>query len=101
MTEKGLKNVTASLLQATDATFRSRQTSFPPEEVEAFTPAFVDGHAVQWNAFAKKVGASDLVDGFGAIVEYLKAFAGPMLRALACGERFKKRWKAGQGWVAD
>jgi hypothetical protein len=70
-------------------------------EVEAFTSAFADGHAVQWNAFAKRIGESDLAGAFGTVVEDLEAFAVPMFRTLARGERFAQSWKAGRGWVAD
>jgi hypothetical protein len=90
-----------TLIKAIDATFRNRETSIPADEIDAFTTAFVGEHAVQWNAFVKKLGESDLVDAFGTVVEDLKSFAVPMLRTLARGERFAQRWKAGQGWVAE
>jgi predicted nucleotidyltransferase component of viral defense system len=90
-----------TLLQAIDATFRNRATPFPTGEVEALTTAFVDGHRVQWNAFVRKVGESELLDAFGRIVDDLKIFATPVFRSLARGERFAQKWKAGQGWVAD
>lgn len=91
----------STLLKAIDATFRNRETSIPAEEVEAFTVAFAAGHAVQWNAFVRKLGENDLVDSFGKVVEDLKTFAVPMLRALARGERSTQRWEAGRGWVTD
>jgi predicted nucleotidyltransferase component of viral defense system len=90
-----------TLLRAVDATFRNRGTSFPTEDVEALTTAFADGHLVQWNAFVKKIGESDLVDAFGGVVDDLKIFAMPLLHSLARGEAFLQKWKAGQGWVAD
>lgn len=91
----------STLLKAIDATFSNRETSIPAEEVEAFTAAFVTGHAVQWNAFVRKLGENDLVDSFGKVVEELKTFAVPMLRTLARGERSTQRWEAGRGWVTD
>jgi hypothetical protein len=90
-----------TLLGAVDATFRNRGTFFPAEDVEALTTAFSDGHRVQWNAFVKKIGESDLVDAFGGVVDGLKIFAMPLLHSLARGEAFPQNWKAGQGWVAD
>jgi Nucleotidyl transferase AbiEii toxin, Type IV TA system len=86
-----------TLLKAIDATFRNRETSIPAEEVEAFTTAFVDGHAVQWNAFAKKIGERDLAGAFGTVVDDVKAFAMPMPHMLARAEKFEQRWEAGQG----
>jgi hypothetical protein len=60
----------------------------------------VEGHRVQWNAFVRKIGETELVDAFGRIVNDVKVFAMPALQSLASGERLKKQWKAGQGWVS-
>ena len=98
---KHLDFTDGTLLKAVGATFKNRETSFPSEEFEALTTAFVDGHRLQWNAFAKKVGESELMDAFGIIVDDLEIFVMPMLRSLARGERFAQIWKAGQGWVVD
>ena len=68
--------------------------------VEALTTAFVDKHRVQWNAFVRKIGESELIDAFGRVVDDVKTFAMPALRSLASGERLTKQWKAGRGWVA-
>jgi hypothetical protein len=87
-----------TLPMAIDATFRNRATPFPGEEVEALTAAFAGRHRVQWTAFVKKIGESDLVDAFGRIVEDIKIFVMPVLRSLARGEQFALKWKAGQGW---
>jgi predicted nucleotidyltransferase component of viral defense system len=89
-----------TLLKAIDATFKNRETPVPADDVEALTTAFAEGHRVQWNAFVRKIGESDLIDAFGRIVDDVKIFAMPALRSLASGEAFSKHWKAGQGWVA-
>lgn len=88
------------LLNAIDATFKNRETPVPADEVEALTAPFVEGHQVQWNAFVKKIGETELIDEFGKIVNDVKVFAMPALHALAGGERLTKQWKAGRGWVA-
>lgn len=98
---KHLDFADGALLKAVDATFRNRDTSIPAEEIEAFTTAFVTSHAVQWNAFARKLGENDLVGAFGRVVEDLKTFAMPIFRALGRGEISMQRWRSGQGWVAD
>lgn len=90
-----------ALHRAIEATFRNRETTIPGGEFEAFTAAFVAGHAVQWNAFAKKIGEIDLVDAFGTVIEDLKVFAVPMLGTLARRERFAQRWRAGKGWMGN
>ena len=90
-----------TLRKAIEATFKNRDTSFPTEEVQALTTDFVEGHRVQWNAFVRKIGESELTDAFGSIVDDLKIFALPMLGSLARGERLAENWKAGQGWVAE
>jgi hypothetical protein len=89
-----------ALINAIDATFKNRDTRVPADEAEAFTMAFVEAHQVQWNAFVKRIGESELIDALGRIVEDLKSFAMPALRSLASGERLEKRWKAGRGWLA-
>jgi hypothetical protein len=36
---------------------------------------------------------------FGKVVEEIKAFAMPVLSSLARGEKLKRQWKAGKGWI--
>ena len=90
----------ATLLKAIAATFKNRETPVPEEEPEAFTTTFVDAHRVQWNAFVKKMGESELIDAFGRVVDDVRIFAMPALHSLASGETHSKHWKAGRGWVA-
>lgn len=92
---------TDTLLKAIDATFKNRETAVPAKDLEALTAAFVEGHRVQWNAFARKIGESELIDEFGRIVDDLEHFAMPALRSVARGEKLTKQWKAGRGWVAE
>lgn len=89
-----------TLLKAIDATFKNRDTSVPADEVESLTAAFVEKHRVQWNAFVKKIGETELIDAFGRVVDDVKTFAMPALHSLANGETLSKHWKAGRGWVA-
>ncbi|MEO8062766.1 MAG: nucleotidyl transferase AbiEii/AbiGii toxin family protein [Pseudomonadota bacterium] len=89
-----------ALLRAIEATFKNRNTAIPADDVEALTTAFAEGHRVPWNAFVKKMGESYLVDALGRVVDDVKIFSMPALGSLASGERLKKQWKAGRGWVA-
>jgi len=89
-----------ALLKAIDATFKNRETPVPADEVEALTTPFVEGHRVQWNAFVRKIGETELINAFGRIGNDVKVFAIPALHSLAGGERLTKQWKAGRGWVA-
>ena len=75
-----------TLLKAIAATFKNRETPVPAEEFEALTTSFVDQHRVQWNAFVRKMGEVELIDGFGRIVEDIKTFTMPLLRSLS-GQR--------------
>ncbi len=88
-----------TLLKAIRATFQNRETTLPAEDIDALTEAFTAAHRVQWNAFVRKIGESELIDEFGRIVDELKTFSLPVLRSLASGEKLSKQWKAGQGWV--
>jgi len=89
-----------ALLKAIDATFRNRKTPVPADDVEALTAAFAEAHRVQWNAFIRKIGETELIDEFGRIVNDVRVFAMPALHSLAGGESLTKQWKAGRGWVA-
>jgi hypothetical protein len=86
-------------LKAIEATFKNRETPIPADDVEALTPAFAERHRVQWNAFVRKIGETELSDAFGRIVDELKIFAMPALHSLTRGERLSKHWKAGRGWA--
>ena len=72
-----------TLLDAIDATFQNRETVVPAGEVEALTSSFVEEHGVQWNAFVRKIGEEPLKDEFGRVVEDVRIFVMPLLRALA------------------
>jgi predicted nucleotidyltransferase component of viral defense system len=76
-----------TLLKAIRATFQNRDTAVPADEVEALTSDFAEEHRLQWNAFARKIGEEALKDEFGRIVEDIRLFVMPLLRALATGER--------------
>jgi hypothetical protein len=89
-----------ALLKSIDATFKNRDTPVPADQVEALTTAFVETHRVQWNAFVRKIGETELIDAFGRVVDDIKSFAMPALHSLARGETLSKHWKAGRGWVA-
>jgi hypothetical protein len=89
-----------TLLGAIDATFKNRETDVPIDQVEAFTVAFAEGHRVQWNAFIRKIGESDLTDELDRVVNDIRIFAMPALHSLAGGETLTKHWKAGRGWIA-
>jgi predicted nucleotidyltransferase component of viral defense system len=91
---------TETLLKAVDATFKNRETPVPAEEFEALTTNFVEGHRVQWNAFVRKIGETELTEALGKVVEDIKVFAMPLLRSLARGEKLTRQWKARKGWVA-
>jgi hypothetical protein len=89
-----------ALLKVIDVTTKNRETPVPADDVEALTTAFAEGQRVQWNAFVRKIGETELIDAFGRVVDDIKIFALPALHSLASGETLSKHWKAGRGWVA-
>ena len=89
-----------TLLKAIGATFKNRETEMPAEDFEALSGDFVAAHRSQWNAFVKKLGEDGLTDAFGNVIDELRTFALPVLRALAHGEKLPQQWKAGSGWIA-
>lgn len=89
-----------TLAKAVAATFDNRGTPIPSDDVESLTRTFVETHRVQWNAFVRKIGETDLVDAFDRIVEDLNAFAMPVLRSLTSDMGLPRQWKAAQGWVS-
>jgi nucleotidyltransferase AbiEii toxin of type IV toxin-antitoxin system len=89
----------ATLPRAIEATFKNRDIALPDGEFEALTTGFVEGHRVEWNAFVKKIGESELTDRFHHVVEGLRNFAVPLLRLLAHDKKVTRQWRAGKGWV--
>lgn len=88
-----------TLLKAVIATFQNRETPLPSGEFEAIKASFVEQHRVQWNAFVKKIGESDLVDAFGDVVQRITAFSMPLFHSIAHGESSIRQWRAGKGWI--
>jgi predicted nucleotidyltransferase component of viral defense system len=89
----------STLSRAIAATFQNRDTPVPADEFEALSQDFAKQHRIQWNAFANKIGEIELIDALGRIVEDLKAFAVPVLRACVSDEKFALHWKAGKAWI--
>ncbi|MBB4730472.1 nucleotidyl transferase AbiEii/AbiGii toxin family protein [Xanthomonas arboricola] len=87
-----------TLLAAIVATFRNRATPIPTWEFEALTAHFAERHRVQWNAFVRKIGAVELADALGQVIQDLGHFLLPLLHAIAREERLPQHWVAGQGW---
>ena len=51
--------------------------------------------------FRKKDREKELTDSLDKIVSDIEKFAMPALRSIVLGARFDKRWKAGDGWLAQ
>jgi hypothetical protein len=87
------------LQQALAATFARRKTAMDTDPV-GLSAVFATDAAkqAQWNAFVRKnkLEASDLI----SVVEALKHFLQPVLRACARGEPFNYHWAAKGPWKA-
>lgn len=82
------KNVVASVLARLRNT--SKSSGAPLQQV-------LQQYA--WNAFVKKIGEGELVNGFGSVVDAIRDFAMPVLTSVSRSEVLTKKWRAGQGWI--
>lgn len=91
------------LAEAIAATFARRRTELPPELPVALTPAFAatPGKALQWSGFTRRLVGGTPPPEFAVVIDAVAAFAGPVLRAVARGERFTKKWAPGGPWASD
>ncbi len=85
------------LAEAIARTFRHRGTTVP-DEVVAFTDAFINAKATQWHAFRKKLKQDLIPSDFATIVDTLKAFVEPVIRDVHSGQLKPGFWKAPGPW---
>ena len=87
---------TAKLPMAT--TFETRQTILPDGVPDGFTPQYILPNRIHWKAFLKRISADTTLD-LEEVVERLKIFLLPSLRAIQTGLPFETKWKKGGDWV--
>jgi hypothetical protein len=89
------------LSHALQATFTRRQTQIPVDIPTALTDRFVKDRLkqTQWNAFVRKGHLAAEQVSLNAVVELLRGFLMPPMRAAAKSERFDRHWPAGGPWT--
>lgn len=87
------------LQKAITATFKNRQTDFPPKLPLALTDEFATNPAIilRWNGFIKRNKISKNTD-FGKIIENLRSFYEPIIEANQANDKFSKSWTNEQDW---
>lgn len=90
-----------TLVDAIRATFERRQTAIPSSLPVGLTEGFASlpEKATLWTAFCRRTGLSEAVGDFPAILEKLRAFLSPPIRAATGKEDFLLRWKPGERWT--
>lgn len=88
-----------NLVEAFQSTFECRETALPLKPPVAITETFVEqsGKKRQWQAFAQQIGRSDL--RLRALVDRLRKFLLPVLRAATKKEQSLGRWYPDKGWT--
>lgn len=89
------------LADAIRGTFQRRKTDLPRVAPIALTPEFYENPArkPQWAAFLRKARVVGAPQEFGAVVDEIRLFIGPVLDSLVSGREFNARWTAGGPWT--
>lgn len=88
----------ATLAEAIRLTFDHRGTALP-NEVVAFSQAFIDARQVQWTAFHKRLGQEHVSALFSEVVTAVNAFLGPIAAALLSGTSIPAKWNTPGPWI--
>jgi len=91
----------AQLYAALQATFARRETAYPAEGLPlALTDTFAEDRLKQqqWRAFLGKAALRKGVETFPSIIQQMRGFLQPPLRALAHDAEFPFQWSPEGGW---
>jgi hypothetical protein len=88
------------LAKAISATFSRQGRFMPPETLHAFSEEFASSREkqTQWVAFLRRIRSSDTTVSFARIVEAIREFLQPVLRAVVVGDPFDLAWPPGGPW---
>ncbi len=84
------------LSKAIDLTFKNRGASLK-QEITAFNQEFIKKKEKEWNVFIKTLDQKDS-PSFSDVIESLKLFLLPIVKALTTKKRLPKYWKALGPW---
>jgi len=88
------------LSRAIERTFLHEKTTLSVEIPIGLTSAFADDHSkmILWRNFLKLIGQEESRKSLNAIIEGMRIFLMPPVRATAEGKAYKKHWPAGGPW---
>lgn len=88
------------LAEAIASTFARRRTEVPHELPIALTREFaaIPGKPAQWAGFTRRLIGGVPPPEFTVVIDAIAGFAGPVLLAVARGERFGQQWPPGGPW---
>ena len=86
------------LAEAIRLTLEHRGTELP-EEIVAFTGAFIDAKQRQWTAFHKRLAMEPIPVDFGEVVAAVETFLDPIASALVSGTQTPTQWFAPGPWA--
>ncbi len=88
-----------TLQKALMATFEQRETAFPVDVPIALTESFARARQKQWQIFLKKNGIfQENNQDFFLVIERLRAFLLPPMKAIVEATSFEMKWKARGDW---
>ena len=85
------------LQAAISETLLNRGTKFP-DEIIAFSGEFIDAKAIQWNAFRRRLGQEIVPTDFSEIIDLIKVFLVPIIKAIQTGNSASRTWIAPGPW---
>lgn len=88
------------LKRAMATTFETRQTILPEGMPDGFTLQYIEPNNIHWKAFLKRISA-DMTLELENVVERLKIFLLPPLKAVQTAIPFESRWEKGHDWVDE
>lgn len=89
-----------TLSGAVSATFVRRGRPAVEAEPHGLTPRFAASKEADWKRFMAVRGLGTSIASMSEAITEIRAFALPMLAALAAGRSFKASWTPGRGWEA-
>ena len=85
------------LAEAVARTFRTRGTALP-DEIIAFSDAFVNAKEAQWKAFRRKLKQETIPAEFAEIVLTVEEFLKPVIGSMRSNQTISGTWKASRPW---
>jgi predicted nucleotidyltransferase component of viral defense system len=79
-------------------TFDCHDDPLPTGSMPGLSDEFAEDNVSAWKAFLKKIEYKDRID-LQTVIEEVRAFAEPVMRAAASDKSFSLDWRSPQGWA--